>query len=69
MSAENISPRVSQIHWFDPFPEPRTFPAGWDLSELYKEPQPDNNVQDEVSTKNQSNNNPGVPNAQSLVDK
>ena len=25
---------------FDPFPEPNTMPAGWDLSELTSDPQP-----------------------------
>jgi hypothetical protein len=26
--------------WYDPFPEPRTYPKGWDLSEILKEKQP-----------------------------
>ena len=30
---------VSESDWFDPFPEPHTIPAGWDLSELLADPQ------------------------------
>ncbi len=30
---------ISEPEWFDPFPELRTIPAGWDLSELFAAPQ------------------------------
>ena len=31
---------MSESDWFDPFPQPRTIPSGWDLSELLPNPQP-----------------------------
>ena len=29
---------VSQPEGYDPFPQPQTIPAGWDVSELFSEP-------------------------------
>ncbi len=39
MSSPREDPDVSETDWFDPFPEPRTIPSGWDLSELVPDPQ------------------------------
>ncbi len=39
MSAQTEDQDVSQANWFDPFPEPHTIPSGWDLSELFPDPQ------------------------------
>jgi hypothetical protein len=50
MSTQNKNPGVSQDQWFDPFPEPHTFPSGWDLSELCPEPQPAPVNQEELSS-------------------
>ena len=29
---------LAPLDWFDPFPEPRTIPSGWDLGGLFPEP-------------------------------
>jgi len=31
---------VFQSHCFDPFPEPRTFPTGWDVDAILSAPKP-----------------------------
>jgi hypothetical protein len=38
---------------FNPFPEPQTIPAGWDLSELISRPQVDTIVDEEDSAESQ----------------
>jgi hypothetical protein len=32
---------VNESQAYDPFPEPRTLPSGWDLSGLLSAPEPD----------------------------
>jgi hypothetical protein len=34
MTTQNEDRDVTQSHNLDPFPEPRTIPAGWDISTL-----------------------------------
>jgi hypothetical protein len=35
MSAQNLTSTESNLpEWFDPFPEPRTLPYGWDLDNI-----------------------------------
>lgn len=38
MTTQNEDRDVFQSHCFDPFPEPRTIPSGWDLSALLSTP-------------------------------
>lgn len=45
---------VLQSHCCDPFPEPRTIPAGWDTSTLLSAPKPDSVQQTKESTKNEA---------------
>jgi hypothetical protein len=40
MSTPNENPNVPEAPIFDPFPEPNTMPAGWDLSGLTSDPAP-----------------------------
>jgi hypothetical protein len=40
MSTQNEDQDFVQTDWFDPFPEPHTIPAGWDISGLLSDPQP-----------------------------
>ncbi|WKZ35953.1 MAG: hypothetical protein QY332_20275 [Anaerolineales bacterium] len=45
---------VVETHWFDPFPEPQTIPAGWDLSTLLSNPQPASASESDASPENSS---------------
>jgi len=38
MSTQNEDQDFVQADWFDPFPEPRTIPSGWDISGLFSDP-------------------------------
>jgi hypothetical protein len=38
MTTQDEDRDVFQSHCFDPFPEPQTIPAGWDLSTLLSAP-------------------------------
>lgn len=38
MTTHNEERDVFNSHCFDPFPEPQTMPAGWDLSALLSAP-------------------------------
>ena len=40
MTTQNEDRDVFQTHCFDPFPEPQTIPAGWDLSTLLSTAEP-----------------------------
>jgi hypothetical protein len=40
MTTQNEERDVFQTHCFDPFPEPQTIPAGWDMSALLPAPEP-----------------------------
>ena len=54
MNTQNEDRDVFQSHCFDPFPEPQTIPAGWDMSTLLSTTETDS-VMDEVdSTDNNS---------------
>jgi hypothetical protein len=53
MNTENEDRDMFQS--FDPFPQPQTIPAGWDLSALLSTPQVDSDQQAEDSTENESN--------------
>ncbi|HVN14959.1 MAG TPA: hypothetical protein VMT73_04405 [Anaerolineales bacterium] len=39
MTTQNEDQDVSQSQYFDPFPEPQTIPAGWDVSGFLSAPQ------------------------------
>ncbi len=41
MPAQDEDRALVQTDCLDPFPEPHTIPAGWDLSGLFPEPQTD----------------------------
>lgn len=45
---------VFNSHCFDPFPEPQTMPAGWDLSALLSAPKMDSTSQAEDSAESES---------------
>lgn len=40
MNTRNNCPAEEPVSWREPFPEPRTLPVGWDLSELIAIPWP-----------------------------
>ncbi len=40
MSTSTEDTNVSETPIFDPFPEPSSYPSGWDLSGLVPEPTP-----------------------------
>jgi len=50
MSTPNENPKVPEAPLFDPFPEPRTMPSGWDLSGLLPDsgPAPADQTADET---------------------
>ena len=35
MTTQNEDQDFVQTDWFDPFPEPHTIPAGWDISKFF----------------------------------
>lgn len=41
MSTQDEDRDFFQTECFDPFPEPHTIPSGWDLGELFPDPQSD----------------------------
>ena len=49
MTTQDEDRDVFQSHCFDPFPEPRTIPSGWDTSTLLSTPVADT-VMDEVDS-------------------
>ena len=46
---------VVPSHCFDPFPEPQTIPAGWDLSGLTTTPAADSDMDEVDSADSESN--------------
>ena len=40
MTTENEELNTYEFQSFDPFPQPQTYPTGWDLSELVVAPKP-----------------------------
>ena len=46
---------VFRTHCFDPFPEPRTIPNGWDTNTILSAPNPASAQQAEDTTENESN--------------
>ena len=46
---------VIQAHCFDPFPEPRTIPTGWDMSTLLSTPTIDSVQEADDSSETESN--------------
>ena len=50
MTTQNEDQDFDQTDWFDPFPEPHTIPAGWDISGFFPAPQADSVTEEEDST-------------------
>ena len=50
MTTQNEDRDFVQSEWFDPFPEPRTIPSGWDLSGLFSAPQTDSVTESDSAT-------------------
>jgi hypothetical protein len=50
MTTQNEDRDFVQTDWFDPFPEPRTIPSGWDLSEFFSTPQTDSVIENDSNT-------------------
>ena len=55
MSTQDEDRDVVQRHCFDPFPEPQTIPAGWDISAILSAPQPASDQQTVDSSETESN--------------
>jgi hypothetical protein len=55
MNTQDDNRDVFQSQNFDPFPQPQTIPAGWDLSGLFPAPQSDSDQQTENAPENESN--------------
>ena len=55
MNTQDDNRDVSQSQYFDPFPQPQTIPAGWDLSGLFPAPQTDPEQQAVDATETESN--------------
>jgi len=47
MTTQNEDQDFVQTNWFDPFPEPHTIPAGWDISGFFSTPQVDSILEDD----------------------
>ena len=55
MNTQNEDRDVFQSHCFDPFPEPQTIPAGWDMSTLLSMTEADSVQQADDSAEAESN--------------
>ena len=55
MSTQNEEPNMYEFQSFDPFPQPQTFPSGWDLSEILSAPKDDSAMETDDSTESESN--------------
>ena len=55
MNTQDDNQDIFQSQYFDPFPQPQTIPAGWDLSGLFPAPQPDSTQQTEDAPETESN--------------
>ena len=47
MNTHNEEQEVFQNSAYNPFPEPQTIPAGWDLSEMLSTPQATSEIDEE----------------------
>jgi len=54
MSTQNEDQDFFQTDWFDPFPEPHTIPAGWDISGFFSAPQTDAVEEDDSNVDSES---------------
>jgi hypothetical protein len=54
MNTQDEDRDVSRSQYFDPFPQPQTIPAGWDLSGLFPAPQSDSTTNEIDSTDSDS---------------
>ena len=54
MDTQDDNRDVFQSQYFDPFPQPQTIPAGWDLSGLFPAPQSDSATNEIASTDSES---------------
>jgi hypothetical protein len=54
MSTQNEDQDFVQSDWFDPFPEPHTIPAGWDISGFFSAPQMDSVEEDDTNVDSES---------------
>jgi hypothetical protein len=55
MNTQNEDRDVTQSHNLDPFPQPQTIPAGWDLSTLLSAAEVDSVQQADDSSETESN--------------
>jgi hypothetical protein len=55
MNTQDDNRDVFHSQYFDPFPQPQTIPAGWDLSGLFPAPQSGSDQQTEDSSETESN--------------
>ncbi len=55
MNTQNDDRDMFEFQSFDPFPQPQTIPAGWDLSGLFPAPQTDSDQQAENASESESN--------------
>ena len=55
MNTQNEDRDMFQSQYFDPFPQPQTIPAGWDLSGLFPALQADSDQQTDDSSESESN--------------
>jgi len=55
MTTQNEDRDVTQSHNLDPFPQPQTIPAGWDLSTLLSPTEPASVQQADDSSETESN--------------
>ncbi len=54
MTTQNEDRDVFQSQCFDPFPEPRTIPSGWDISVFFSAPKTDSVTDSDSSTENET---------------
>ena len=55
MNTQDEDQDVTQSHCFDPFPQPQTIPAGWDMSTLLSTTEPVSVQQADDSSEAESN--------------
>jgi len=55
MNTQDDDQDIFQSQYFDPFPQPQTIPAGWDLSGLFPAPQTASDQQADDSAESESN--------------
>lgn len=50
MNTQNEDHEVTHNTAYNPFPEPRTIPSGWDTSTFFSKPQADSDIDEDDST-------------------